>query len=54
MLDIMVTVKIVYVVGEDVLCRHFTILHKAFEHYGVLLSSVDKVFMRADIMDAKR
>lgn len=48
------TIEIVYMVGEDVLCRHVTILHKAFEHYGVLVSSVDKVSMRADIMDAKR
>lgn len=48
------TIEMVYVVGEDVLCRHFTIVHKAFELYGVLVSSLDKVSMRVDIMDAKR
>lgn len=48
------TIETVYVVGEDVLCRHFIVLHKAFEHYGILVSSVDKVSMRTDIPDAKR
>lgn len=48
------TIEMVYVVGEDVLCRHFTIVHEAFELYGVLVSPLDKVSMRADITDAKR
>lgn len=48
------TIETVYVVGEDVLCRHFTIICKAFEHYEILVSPVDKVSMRTDIRDAKR